>query len=139
MMLGMAMKTGELVRILRKDGWVWVRSTGSHRQFRHPSKRGVVTVPYHASGRDLSAAIVKRDPQTGRNEMKTYLVVLEQAPDGGWGAYVPDLPGCASWGETRDEAAHNVKEAITGHIEALQEGGDPVPPPHCVAELVEVA
>ena len=70
--------------------------------------------------------------------MKTYLAIFEQAPDGGWGAYIPDLPGCASWGATRDDLIRNVKEAIEGHIEALAGDGDPVPSPTSSAELVEV-
>lgn len=28
------------------DGWVEVRSSGSHRQFAHPTKPGIVTVPH---------------------------------------------------------------------------------------------
>jgi predicted RNase H-like HicB family nuclease len=70
--------------------------------------------------------------------MTAYLVVLEQAPDGGWGAYVPDLPGCTSWGETRDDAARHVREAIEGHIRVLELDGDPVPAPTSSAEMVEV-
>jgi predicted RNA binding protein YcfA (HicA-like mRNA interferase family) len=36
---------GALLRLLREDGWVWVATRGSHRQFRHPRKSGRVTVP----------------------------------------------------------------------------------------------
>jgi len=38
-------KVSEILEILRRDGWVQVRMRGSHRQFRHPVKRGCVTVP----------------------------------------------------------------------------------------------
>ncbi len=38
------MKVRELVRLLEDDGWVLVRTRGSHRQFHHPSKPGTVTV-----------------------------------------------------------------------------------------------
>jgi len=38
------MKVRELIRQLEKDGWRQVRQRGSHRQFRHPSKPGTVTV-----------------------------------------------------------------------------------------------
>jgi len=34
----------ELIALLNADGWVHVRSKGSHRQFRHPTKPGTVTV-----------------------------------------------------------------------------------------------
>lgn len=38
------MKVREVLRILENDGWVLARQRGSHRQFKHPSKRGLVTV-----------------------------------------------------------------------------------------------
>ena len=38
------MKVRELVRLLEEDGWYLVRQRGSHRQFRHPEKPGLVTV-----------------------------------------------------------------------------------------------
>lgn len=38
------MKVKELVELLASDGWVLVRLRGSHRQYRHPVKPGVVTV-----------------------------------------------------------------------------------------------
>jgi predicted RNA binding protein YcfA (HicA-like mRNA interferase family) len=38
------MKVGEVVRLLERDGWVLRRTSGSHRQYVHPSKPGLVTV-----------------------------------------------------------------------------------------------
>ena len=38
------MKVRELIRTLENDGWVLVRTRGSHRQFHHPTKAGTVTV-----------------------------------------------------------------------------------------------
>lgn len=38
------MKVGEVLRMLKDDGWVLVATRGSHRQFKHPSKPGRVTV-----------------------------------------------------------------------------------------------
>jgi predicted RNA binding protein YcfA (HicA-like mRNA interferase family) len=43
------MKVKDLIKQLEADGWVLVRTRGSHRQFRHPSKRGTVTVAGKAS------------------------------------------------------------------------------------------
>jgi predicted RNA binding protein YcfA (HicA-like mRNA interferase family) len=39
------MKIGEVLRLLHDDGWILVATRGSHRQFKHPSKPGRVTVP----------------------------------------------------------------------------------------------
>jgi predicted RNA binding protein YcfA (HicA-like mRNA interferase family) len=37
-------KIAELLRLLEDDGWRLARTRGSHRQYRHPSKPGTVTV-----------------------------------------------------------------------------------------------
>jgi len=39
------MKVRDVIKMLRKDGWEHVRTRGSHRQFKHPEKPGLVTVP----------------------------------------------------------------------------------------------
>ena len=36
----------DIIRKLNKDGWCEVSHIGSHKQFKHPSKKGRVTVPY---------------------------------------------------------------------------------------------
>ena len=66
-----------------------------------------------------------------------YLVVIEQGPSS-FGAYVPDLPGCIAAGETRDEVATLIQEAIELHIEDLKAHGHQVPSPHSSGELVRV-
>ncbi len=71
--------------------------------------------------------------------MNDYLEILEHAHDGTWSAYVPDLPGCTSFGPTREEAARNVREAISGHIRALREAEQAVPQPSSLPEIVHVA
>lgn len=43
----------EVIRILEADGWRLERQTGSHRQYRHPTKPGTVTVAAHTLGRDV--------------------------------------------------------------------------------------
>ena len=66
-----------------------------------------------------------------------YLVVIEQGP-GSFGAYVPDLPGCIAAGESREEVASLIQEAIELHIEDLKAQGQQVPSPHSSGELVSV-
>jgi predicted RNA binding protein YcfA (HicA-like mRNA interferase family) len=43
------MTVRDVIQMLSKDGWVQITQKGSHRQFRHASKAGKVTVPGHAS------------------------------------------------------------------------------------------
>ncbi len=40
----MTTKVRDVIKLLEQDGWVLVRTEGSHRQFQHPTKRGTVTV-----------------------------------------------------------------------------------------------
>jgi predicted RNA binding protein YcfA (HicA-like mRNA interferase family) len=44
------MKVRDLLRMLADDGWVLVRTRGSHQQFKHPTKPGLVTLA--GSGND---------------------------------------------------------------------------------------
>jgi predicted RNase H-like HicB family nuclease len=67
---------------------------------------------------------------------KTYVAIFEQSDDGGWGAYVPDLPGCASWGPSREDAARNVRDAIETYIDGLREMNEPVPEPGSYTEAI---
>jgi predicted RNA binding protein YcfA (HicA-like mRNA interferase family) len=46
------MNTREVIRALEADGWREVRARGSHRQYKHPRKPGLVTVAVHGN-RDL--------------------------------------------------------------------------------------
>ena len=66
--------------------------------------------------------------------MIRYTVIIEKAPDGGYGAYVPDLPGCIGMGATKEEVLENIAEAIELHIEGMKSEGLPVPPPVTEAE-----
>jgi mRNA interferase HicA len=43
------MKSSELVRILKKDGWYAIRQTGSHMTMVHPHKKGKIVCPFHGS------------------------------------------------------------------------------------------
>ncbi len=66
-----------------------------------------------------------------------YVVIVEQG-ENGFGAYVPDLPGCVAVGETKEEALRLIREAIELHLEEMREEGLPVPEPSSSSEYVEV-
>jgi predicted RNase H-like HicB family nuclease len=51
--------------------------------------------------------------------MKDYLVIYEQAQDGGWGAHSPDVDGVFALGATRAEAEERTAEALTAHLTLL--------------------
>ena len=65
------------------------------------------------------------------------MVVIAQGPDS-FGAWVPDLPGCISSAETREEVLRLIREAIEFHLEGLKDEGVSLPQPHSFSEFVEV-
>lgn len=52
------MKVRDVIKLLESKKWKQVRQKGSHRAFKHPSKRMVVTVPGHP-GDDVPAGTLK--------------------------------------------------------------------------------
>ena len=68
--------------------------------------------------------------------MKSYLVVIEKT-ESGYGAHVPDLPGCVAAGGTYEETEQLIREAIPFHIQGLRLNGDAVPEPAARMELVD--
>ena len=67
-----------------------------------------------------------------------FKVILQKEEDGGYSVYVPALPGCASQGETEQEAMANIKEAIDLYLESLKEEHLPVPREDFILRDVEV-
>jgi predicted RNase H-like HicB family nuclease len=63
--------------------------------------------------------------------MKTYLVIIEKAPNN-YGAFSPDVLGCVSSGDTVEETLASFREALEGHFEILSEFGDEIPEPQPV-------
>ena len=60
--------------------------------------------------------------------MRKYTIVLEyDAEVNLYAVVVPALPGCTSEGKTIEECLVNAREAIRGHISALEEMGAPIP------------
>jgi predicted RNA binding protein YcfA (HicA-like mRNA interferase family) len=43
------MRSREVIELLLADGWIEVATKGSHHQFKHPTKKGRVTVPHPKS------------------------------------------------------------------------------------------
>lgn len=67
-----------------------------------------------------------------------YLVIIEKGPEN-FSAYVPDLPGCTSAGNSFEETLRGIQEAIEGHIEIMREFGEPIPEPASEPAFIEVA
>lgn len=67
-----------------------------------------------------------------------YAVIYEKSSTG-YGAYVPDLPGCVATGKTRKETERRIREAIEMHIESLRKHGDSIPPATTMADYVNIS
>lgn len=66
-----------------------------------------------------------------------YAIVIEKSATG-FGAYVPDLPGCVAVGETVDETEKLIQQAVEFHIDGMKDDGLAIPEPSAVAHYVEV-
>lgn len=67
-----------------------------------------------------------------------YVVIIEETTDGGYSAYVPDLPVCFTVGNTLDEVKVNIREAIELYLDEVRETGMVMPMPRTISALVEV-
>jgi len=53
----------EAIKLIEKDGWYLARTRGSHRQYKHPTKRGLVTIagqPSHDLAPGTTNSILKQ-------------------------------------------------------------------------------
>jgi len=71
--------------------------------------------------------------------MAKYAAGLEQAEDGTWGGYFPDLPVILVNGETLDEAQENARTGLEFWLEDMKEQGLPIPVPNTQVVAIEVA
>jgi len=52
-------KVKEAIKILEKDGWYLVRQKGSHKQYKHRSKKGLVTISGHKDSDEIAMGTMK--------------------------------------------------------------------------------
>lgn len=71
--------------------------------------------------------------------MDKYLAIIEKASDGSFSAYLPDVPGCVSCGDTLEEVKVNIQEALDFHFEGMRKAGLPIPAPTSMPEYIEAA
>lgn len=62
-------------------------------------------------------------------EKKVYnfTAVFEPAKEGGYVVYIPALPGCATQGDTFEEAETMARDAIAGYLKTLRDLNEDVP------------
>lgn len=114
------MTVRDLIALLQTNGWVQVRTRGSHRRFQHPSRPGTVTIA-GKPGVDVPAGTLNS--------------ALKQRGLERLGANT----ACAISSKSRDAVVTLIRAAIALHIESLRQDGEPVPPPSSSSEIVDVA
>jgi predicted RNA binding protein YcfA (HicA-like mRNA interferase family) len=70
------MKVREVIKLIEEDGWYLARTRGSHRQFKHPTKSGLVTIAGKpsddlapgTSNSIMTQAQLKEQKETGEEE-----------------------------------------------------------------------
>ena len=60
-------------------------------------------------------------------DMDSRIMVVLEKTENGYSAYLPDLPGCISTGETISDVRNNIKDAVDFHLEGIQIENLPVP------------
>jgi len=123
------------------DGWYLISTEGDHRQYKHPTKRGRVTIAGHPSKEMPPGTLVSVFKQAncrGGNKMYRYLIIIEKGNQN-YGAYSPDLPGCVAVGDTVEEVQKNMQEAIRMHLQGMIEDREPIPVPQTTAQYVDIS
>jgi predicted RNA binding protein YcfA (HicA-like mRNA interferase family) len=55
----MIKKVNEMIKIIEKDGWYFYSQSGGHKQYKHSTKKGRVTIPDHGKNKELDHKTVK--------------------------------------------------------------------------------
>lgn len=66
-----------------------------------------------------------------------YTIIIEKA-EGNFSAYCPDVPGCASTGNTEKETLDRMKQVLKFHLEGLREINMEVPQHRAIVRQVEI-
>jgi predicted RNase H-like HicB family nuclease len=61
-------------------------------------------------------------------EKTAYVYVIEQADDGSYWAYLPDLPGCTTTAQTPEEIEPKLQEAVELYLSYYRDRGQSPPP-----------
>jgi predicted RNase H-like HicB family nuclease/predicted RNA binding protein YcfA (HicA-like mRNA interferase family) len=135
-----AKKYREVRAALKEAGREVIRQRGSHEGWARPGEDARIVV----AGKDSDTVPVGTlssvpSQRFGASAMSEYLVIFERANGGGWGAYLPDLPGVVALGQTRDEVAAGIQEALDAYADEMRSLGKQLPTPTAAAGTVEAA
>ncbi len=68
-----------------------------------------------------------KTPSLGNKVVYNFTAIFEPAKEGGYVVYIPALPGCATQGETFEEAEFMIKDAVGGYLATLEDLDEEIP------------
>jgi predicted RNase H-like HicB family nuclease len=71
--------------------------------------------------------------------VSSYVVLIEATPDGRYGAWAPDLPGCVALGDSFEACLSEMRAAVAFHLDGMCEEGLDIPRPTTQATTVDAA
>jgi antitoxin HicB len=96
-------------------------------------------MPYAICMRAYRYIPITRSAKGGGMPTYVFRVELIEEEDGRWSAGVPVLPGCATWGYTREEALKNIHDAVEAYIRDVQKAGEEIPKDTTIEVIIEPA
>mgnify|MGYP001591862290 CR=1 FL=1 len=71
--------------------------------------------------------MVKIKKENIKQKVYNFTAIFELAEEGGYIVYIPALPGCATQGETFEEAEMMAKDAIEGYLKSMRDLKEEIP------------
>jgi predicted RNase H-like HicB family nuclease len=68
--------------------------------------------------------------------MREYIALIHKDRDSDFGVSFPDLPGCVTAGATLDDARDMAAEALSFHLEGLEQDGEAIPEPSSLEDVM---
>jgi predicted RNase H-like HicB family nuclease len=65
-------------------------------------------------------------------------IALAEKISNGYSVFFPDISGCGSAGNSLEEARHNAREALLGHLELMLEQGEKIPKPSTLDKIAKL-
>lgn len=128
-------KVHEVIDLLKVDGWFLGRQNGSHRQLKHPAKKGTVTVNGKPS-EVLSQFILNSILEAGRVEITTLaknLITMEKNKiivhidwEDNYCAGLDSL-ACVATGQTLLEVKQRIEETLEWHLDSMRKDKEEIP------------
>jgi predicted RNase H-like HicB family nuclease len=72
-------------------------------------------------------------------QSERYLILIEGDSSSNYSAWSPDVPGCVATGQTIEECVHEMRAALTGHLDCMRDDGEAIPEPSGPGVYIEYA